>query len=151
MTAPIYVVALIVSIPVCWYADRIPQYRGLVNAGVIGFGFVFCAIGTGVLAYTPRYVFLCFINTSIWAGSPIAISFATSSMANINPEVRAISLGLLISLAQLAPVYASNLYPASDAPSYLTGFATYTALFGFAALLSGAGHFLLKKFPYKAE
>ncbi|KAL2834162.1 major facilitator superfamily domain-containing protein [Aspergillus pseudoustus] len=151
MTAPIYVVALIIGLPLCWYADRVPHWRASIIGAIMAFGCLFCGLGTGIHNYTARYIFLCFINAAIWGGSPICVSYATSSMSGILPEGRAFAVGFIVAMSQLAQLYASNLFPATDAPAYLVGFGTYTALFGFGAVISLLSQFLLQRFPYKSS
>lgn len=151
MTAPIYGVALVIGLPLCWYADRVPHWRAIMIGTIMVFGCIFCGLGTGIHNYTARYIFLCFINAAIWGGSPICVSYATSSMSGILPEVRAFAVGFIVAMSQLAQIYASNLFPATDAPAYLVGFATYTALFGLGAVISLLSHFLLQRFPYKVH
>lgn len=151
MTAPLYVVALAIAVPTSILADKFSTKRSLFVSTIMAIGTVFCALATGIRAYIPRYVFLCFINSAIWTGSPIALSYATSSLGPVDTETRAISLGIINGMSQLAQVYGSALFPSSDAPEYLKGFGTYTGLFAVGATIACLGHFLLKKYPYKAD
>ncbi|KAK5045778.1 hypothetical protein LTR84_008871 [Exophiala bonariae] len=151
MTAPLYVVALAIAIPTSILADKFSTKRSLFVATIMLIGSVFCGLATGIRAYIPRYVFLCFINSAIWTGSPIALSYATSQLGPVDTETRAISLGIVNGLSQLAQVYGSALFPSRDAPDYLVGFGTYTGLFAVGSIIAFAGHFLLRKYPYRAD
>ncbi|KLO78970.1 allantoate permease [Fusarium fujikuroi] len=151
MTAPLYIVALTIAIPTSVAADMFPLQRGFFVFAIMLLGAIFCALATGIRAYVPRYVFLCFINSAIWTGSPIALSYAASNLGPVDPETRAISLGIINGLSQLAQIYGSALFPRSEAPEYLTGFTTYTLLFATGSVIALSGSFLLRKYPYKAD
>ncbi|VTT60581.1 unnamed protein product [Fusarium fujikuroi] len=151
MTAPLYIVALTIAIPTSVAADMFPLQRGFFVFAIMLLGAIFCALATGIRAYVPRYVFLCFINSAIWTGSPIALSYAASNLGPVDPETRAISLGIINRLSQLAQIYGSALFPRSEAPEYLTGFTTYTLLFATGSVIALSGSFLLRKYPYKAD
>lgn len=151
MTAPIWAVALVISVPMSLIADRFHNIRALLVTGIMLGGALFCGLATGILAYVPRYVFLCFINSAIWTGAPIALSYATSCLGPVDTETRAISLGIVNGLSQLAQVYGSALFPSADAPEYYKGFGTYTGLFFVGACIMGCGHFLIKRYPYRAD
>ncbi|KIX09213.1 uncharacterized protein Z518_00292 [Rhinocladiella mackenziei CBS 650.93] len=151
MTAPLYVVALAISIPLSILADKYSTARSLFVSAIMLTGGIFCGLAMGIQTYVPCYVFLCFINSAIWAGSPIALSYASSSLGPVDTETRAISLGIINGLSQLAQVYGSALFPSADAPAYYKGFGTYTGLCVLGATVSGIGHFLLQKYPYRAD
>lgn len=105
MTAPLFVVAFAIAVPTCIFADRIPAYRPVIACVVMVLGSVFCALSAGIYAYVPRYVFLCFINSAIWTANPLALSFASTSLAPVDSEVRAISLAWINGLGNLAQIY----------------------------------------------
>lgn len=151
MTAPLYVVALALSIPLSILADKFPSRRGLFIAGIMSVGTLFCGLATGIRAYVPRYVFLCLINSAIWCGAPIALANAASKLGPVDPETRAVSLGIVNGLSQLAQVYGSALFPSKEAPAYVKGFGTSTALFFVGACVALAGHILLKRYPYRRD
>ncbi|RKL32814.1 hypothetical protein BFJ72_g10314 [Fusarium proliferatum] len=151
MTTPLYIVALTIAIPTSVAADMFPLQRGFFVFTIMLLGAIFCALATGIRAYVPRYVFLCFINSAIWTGSPIALSYAASNLGPVDSETRAISLGIINGLSQLAQIYGSALFPRSEAPEYLTGFTTYTLLFATGSVIALSGSFLLRKYPYKAD
>jgi hypothetical protein len=101
MTAPLYVVAFAIAVPTCIFADRIPAYRPVLGCVVLVAGGLFCALAAGIYAYVPRYVFLCFINSAIWTGNPLALSFASTSLGPVESEVRAIGLAWINGLGNL--------------------------------------------------
>ncbi|KAK5042916.1 hypothetical protein LTR84_012005 [Exophiala bonariae] len=149
MTAPLYVVAFVVALPTAVLVDKAPAYRGLVCCGLLCFGSLFAGLAAGILAYTPRYVFLCFITAAVWTTSPVALGFASDILSNIDPEQRAVALALINSMANSATIYASLLYPSTDAPAYLKGFVTWTVLLAFGATLYVVAWVLFRRHPVR--
>lgn len=90
MTAPLYVVVLPVSITLCIIADRTPGLRPVYLFAVLGIGGIFSALIAGILNYTARYVFLCFVNIAMWSANPLALSYASTTFGP--KEVRVIFL-----------------------------------------------------------
>ncbi|KAK5203304.1 hypothetical protein LTR41_010947 [Exophiala xenobiotica] len=135
MTAPIYLVTLFVALPVCFFADRHPNRRGLMLVVTMAFGCIFSALTTAIEKFDARYVFLCFINSAIWTGNALGPSFASTALAHVDIEVRAISLAMMNGLGGLAQLYGTALFPATDAPKYLVGFGTFTGTFVFGGAL----------------
>ncbi|KAJ5101920.1 hypothetical protein NUU61_004142 [Penicillium alfredii] len=148
MMAPLYLVSL-VAIPVCFLADRNPHLRGVFLVLNLGTGVVFFALTAGIQNYTARYVFLCFINMTIWTGNALGLSFATTALASVTRDVRAIMLALMNGIAALAQLYGSALFPEDDAPGYLVGFAVLAATFAIGAVFYGVADVLFKRYPYK--
>jgi hypothetical protein len=151
MTAPLFLTAAVIAIPVCIVIDRAPYWRGFSISVVLLIGSIFCAVGAGLYAYVPRYVFLCFINSAIWTANPLALSFATVSMAEINPETRAINVAIINACGNIAQLYGSAVFPDSDAPKYIEGFSVYAAMLFFGGCLYLTIWLLLKKFPFRAR
>lgn len=149
MTAPLYVVALIIAVPVCWYADKISPYRPVIAAISLGIGAVFCALTAGIRQYTARYVFLCFVNSAAWTAAPLGLSFSATSLASCDPETRAISLAIIVICGTCGQFWGTALYPASDAPAYLTGFSACSALLAVSAALYLLAFVMLRRFPFK--
>lgn len=151
MTVPLYVVVLPVAITLCICADKTPSYRALYIGSVLIFGAVFFGLSAGILAYVPRYAFLCFINISIWSANPLALSFASVTFGPLEPEVRAICLAIMNGFGNLAQVYGGYLFPSADAPRYLKGFASYATILTVGAALYLTAHFVFKRWPLKAS
>lgn len=151
MTAPLYLVALFVALPVCWFADRHPEYRAVIAAVVMMVGCLFSALTAGIHNFVARYIFLCFINSAIWTANALGLSFATTSLASVDTEVRAISLAVMNGLGGLAQLYGSAVFPASDAPKYTVGFSTFAATFFFGGAMYLTAHFLFRRHPFKSS
>ena len=149
MTVPTYVVVLPVAITLCICADKTPGYRGIYIGAVLAFGVIFFALSAGIMAYVPRYVFLCFINISIWSANPLGLSFASTTFGPLEPEVKAICLAIMNGFGNLAQVYGAYLFPSTDAPQYLKGFATYAGILTVGAMLYVTAHFVFRRLPLK--
>jgi MFS family permease len=150
MTAPLFVVALVIALPVCYFADRMVNRRAFLAAVVLSVGAIFCAVSAGVTAYVPRYVFLCFINSAIWTANPLALSYASTCLGPVDPETRAVALAIINGAGNLAQLYGSALFPSKDAPMYVLGFSVYAGCMFVGAMLYIASYFLFKRFPFKA-
>lgn len=151
MTAPLYVCALPAAITLSILGDRNPDRRGLYLGGAMGLGAVFSAVTAGVTGFTARYVLLCFLNMGLYCTVPLVLSFSTSSLGAVEPEVRAVALAWMSALGNLAQVYNSYVWPDRDAPRYLTGFCTYAALLIFGASLYTIGSLYFRRKPLQAR
>lgn len=149
MTAPLYLVSLGVALPVCYFADRKPHLRGKFLIINLAAGMVFFALTAGIQNYKARYVFLCLINMTIWTGNALGLSFATTALASVNRDVRAIMLAMMNGIAALAQLYGSALFPAEDAPEYLVAFSVFAGTFAAGAVLYGIADVLFKRYPYE--
>lgn len=151
MTAPIYGVALVIAVTLCIIADKVPEYRAWFCSGVLlVFGMIFSALASRIFSYIPRYVFLCMINTGVWAGNPLTLSYTSTVLGPVQPEVRAICLATINAFANLAQLYGTYILTASAPPEYSMAFAVYAVLFGFGGLLYAVLFFVYRKYPYKA-
>ncbi|CAI7646470.1 unnamed protein product [Penicillium pancosmium] len=148
MTAPIYLVSLGVALPVCYFADQRPHLRGKFLVANLLVGMVFFALTAGIQNYKARYVFLCFINMTIWTGNALGLSFSTTALASVDRDVRAIMLAMMNGLAALAQLYGSALFPAEDGPEYLAAFSVFAGTFAVGAMFYGLADFLFKQYPY---
>lgn len=151
MTAPLYLVSLGVALPVCYFADRNPRLRGTFLVINLIVGMVFFALTAAIENFKARYVFLCFINMTIWTGNALGLSFATTALAAVDRDIRAIMLAIMNGLAALAQLYGSALFPAKDDPVYLVGFSVFAATFAVGAVLYGLADMLFKKYPYEGR
>ena len=150
MTAPIYGVALVIAIVLCILADIVPELRAIFTSSVlIVFGTVFAALSTSIFKPTARYVFLCFINTAVWAANPLSLSYTSTVLGPVHPEVRAICLAIVNGFANLAQLYGTYIFTASEPPEYRMGFAVYSAIFAIGSLIYLAPFFVFRKWPFK--
>lgn len=150
MTAPFYGVALVIAVTLCIIADKVPKLRALFTSGVLLiFGCLFCALAAGILNPTARYVFLCFINSAVWSGNPLSLSYTSTVLGPVEPEVRAICLAIVNGMANLAQLYGTYIFTSSEPPRYLMGFSVYAAIFAIGSAIYLASFFVFRKWPYK--
>jgi MFS family permease len=122
MVVPIYSVAFLAVVVTGYFMDKIPRYRGLVIATWLTISLI-CSISIClVYNFTARYVLLVFMAAGLWASNALALSYASSTLAPMQQDVRAISLALVNALGNLAQIYGAYLFPSIDAPKYLMGF-----------------------------
>ena len=150
MTAPIYFVAFVIAMPVCWWVDRHTHLRGIAVCIILSVGGLMAALAAGILDYTSRYVFLCFITASVWTAAPVALGFAADTLSKADPNVRAVSMAFINTIGNSGQLYGAALFPSSDAPRYLTGFVTWAVLIVFAASLYSVAFILFRRYPAKA-
>ncbi|KAJ5749374.1 vitamin H transporter [Penicillium nucicola] len=128
LTVPIYDVAFVCTGITAYFSDNIPQWRGLVIAMWLICSLA-CSIAVcAVYNFTVRYVLLVLMAAGLWATNGGTLAYASSAFAGMNPKVRGVSLALVNALGNLAQVYGSYLFPDSDGPKYLMGFAVISAM-----------------------
>lgn len=131
MTAPIYAVAFVCTAVTTYFADRIPNHRGLLIASWLAFALVTAICVCTIYDFTARYALLVLMAAGLWSGNALALSFASSTFGDMEPEVRAIALALVNAMGNLAQIYGAYLFPAADKPKYLMGFGVISGMLGF--------------------
>ncbi|KAI0760249.1 MFS general substrate transporter [Fomes fomentarius] len=134
LTVPPYAVAAVVLFMVCYAADRM-QSRGVFVAGASVVG----AIGYAILLAVPsnnhvRY----FATFCITSGTYISIGVIIAWFAhNLGSETKkAAGLPLYMVIGQCGSVLGSHLFPATEGPRYLKGFAVICGLSSLAAIVA---------------
>lgn len=151
MTAPFYGVALVIAITLCIIADKVPDYRAIFTTAVLLiFGTLFCALASSIFEPVARYVFLCFINTCVWSANPLALSYTSTVLGPVEPEVRAICLAIVNGSGNLAQLYGTYIFTASKEPKFVMGFAVYAGIFAIGAMIYLSAFFIFRKWPYQA-
>ncbi|KAF5578552.1 allantoate permease [Fusarium subglutinans] len=88
MTAPFYGVALVIAVTLCIIADKVPQFRALFTFSVLLiFGCLFSALAAAIHNPKAIYAFLCFINTAVWSANPLSLSYTSTVLGLVQPEV----------------------------------------------------------------
>lgn len=150
MTAPFYGVALVIAVAISIVADKLPSYRAIFTSAVLLFlGCLCSALSAGITSPTPRYVFLCFINAASWSANALSLSYFSTVLGPVEPEVRAICLAIINGMGNLAQLYGTYIFTSSRAPTYVMGFAVYSALFAIGAAIYLCSYFIFRKYPYK--
>ncbi|CAG8296800.1 unnamed protein product [Penicillium nalgiovense] len=86
---------------------------------------------------------------TLWTGGALALSFATTALASVTPDVRAIMLAWIPAVASLAQLYGSALFPAEDSPGYVVGFSVFAATFAVGSVCHGLADILFKRLSLK--
>ena len=145
MTVPIYAVAFVCTAITGYFADRIPNHRGLVIAGWLTFSLITSILVCCIYNFTARYVLLVLMAAGLWASNAISLSFAGATFGCLQPEVRAIALALVNAMGNLAQIYGAYLFPSEDAPKYLLGFGVISGMLGFGVVVYIVMHVLTRR------
>lgn len=146
MTVPIYAVTLVVELLNSWSADHFNE-RGFHIAIPLTVAGLMYALSIGVANTTAQYVFLCFGLAGTWGALPIILAW-TPNIVGYPNEKRAVVQAFVNMVANLASIYGSFLWPATDAPRYKLGLGV-TAGFCFASAISAlVGKVVFAKYPY---
>ncbi|KAF5983685.1 allantoate permease [Fusarium bulbicola] len=149
MTASFYGVALVIAVTLCIIADKVPQFRALFTFSVLLiFGCLFSALAAAIHHPKARYAFLCFIKTAVWSANPLSLSYTSTVLGPVQPEVRAICLAIINGFTNLAQLYGTYIFTASTPPDYVMGFSVYSAIFAVGATIYLSAFFIFKKWPY---
>ena len=81
----------------------------------------------------------------LWASNALALSFASSTFGDMEPEVRAIALAVVNAMGNLAQIYGAYLFPSAEAPKYLKGFGVISGLLGFGVFCYLGMHIALRR------
>ncbi|KAJ5293586.1 hypothetical protein N7508_008407 [Penicillium antarcticum] len=128
LTVPIYGVAFVCTGITAYFSDKIPTWRGMVIAAWLSFSLA-CSIAVcAVYNFTTRYFLLILMAAGLWATNGGTLAYASSAFAGMNPEARGASLALVNASGNLAQIYGSYLFPDSDEPKFLMGFAVIFAM-----------------------
>ncbi|EXJ58571.1 hypothetical protein A1O7_05998 [Cladophialophora yegresii CBS 114405] len=124
MTIPIYVFAMIMTLIFAFWSDRVEQRTPFIMAG-----FSIAAVGfIGELAIPhPRlpgvtYFFLFPLAAGLYSPFICIVCLVGNNLAPSSK--RAVGMALLISIGNFGGIAGSNIYIASQAPKYPTGFGT---------------------------
>ncbi|KAJ6589217.1 MFS general substrate transporter [Mycena capillaripes] len=146
MTVPIYAVTLVLELLVAYSSDRFKERPYHVAAPACLAGLMY-ALSIGIKNHTAQYVFLCFGLGGTWSALPIVLAWTPNVITYPN-EKRAVAQAFVNMVANLSSIYGAYLWPANDAPRYVTGLAT-TSAFCFACAISAiVGKYLTAKYPY---
>lgn len=145
MTIPIWMVGAVFLVVLSWTADRTGD-RVWHVAGCLFLSFACTIVCVAVSNATVQYVMLCFYIAGLYTALPLILNWA-SEVISLPAEKRAVVVAFVNSVGNLSAVYGSRLWPASDGPQFVTGFATTGAFTGFGTILAIAIPFLFKLFP----
>lgn len=135
MTAPIYAVAFVCTAITTFFADRVSNHRGLLISSWLAFALITAICVCVIYDFTARYVLLVLMAAGLWSSNALALSFASATFGDMEPEVRAIALALVNAMGNLAQIYGAYLFPADDKPKYLMGFGVISGMLGFGTFV----------------
>ena len=125
LTAPPYFVSGILGIPFAWssgkFNERTWHITGGLGLAVVGFSMSCASMNT-----TVRYVSTFLYATGAYSVGSVILGWVSATCSQ-TPEKKSISYGIVNSFANLAYVYCAYLWPKSDSPRYLVGFASMIA------------------------
>ncbi|KAH8107550.1 MFS general substrate transporter [Phellopilus nigrolimitatus] len=132
LTVPPYAVSAVVLVLTSYASDR-TQSRGLYMAGANVVGAVGYVLLLTVIDTRVRY----FATFCITSGTYTTIGLAMAWYShNLGSETkRATGIPMLMAIGQCGSVLGSHLYPSTEGPQYIKGFAVSCALEFFAAAL----------------
>ncbi|OGE50492.1 hypothetical protein PENARI_c016G04486 [Penicillium arizonense] len=145
LTVPIYGVAFVCTAVTAYFSDKIPTWRGMVIAVWLAFSLACSMTVCAVYNFTARYVLLVLMAAGLWATNGGTLAYASSAFAGMNPEARGVSLALVNALGNLAQIYGSYLFPDSDGPKYLMGFAVISAMLALGVVVFSSLHIWFRR------
>lgn len=145
MTIPIWMVAAVFLIVLSYTADKTGDRRWHI-AGCFGLSFICTIVCVTVSSSIVQYVMLCFYIAGLYTALPLILNWV-SEIISLPAEKRAVVVALVNSIGNLSAVYGSRLWPTSESPRFITGFATTGAFTGFGFVLAALIPVILKYLP----
>ncbi|TEA17049.1 putative transporter [Colletotrichum sidae] len=138
MTMPIWTVGAAFLVAPSYTADRTGDRRWHVTG--VAWGSVSSARWSARRRRTRGvvYAMLCFYVAGLYTALPLMLNWASEVVA-LPAEKRAVVVALVNSVGNLSAVYGSRLWPSSDGPRFVKGFATTGGLYRVRDA-SGRGH-----------
>lgn len=128
MTIPIYVAAMIATVVVAFWSDRVQQRTPFLMGG-----FAFAVVGFIAELALPHprlsgvtYFFLFFVAIGLYCPFTCVVTLVANNLAPSSK--RAVGMALLISVGNWGGICGSNIYFAAEAPKYPTGFGVSLAI-----------------------
>jgi len=117
LTAPPYVLAVIVAFANAWHADRTGErfFHVVIPLCFAVFAFILAAATT---ATAPRYVAMMIMVPGIYGGFVIVLAWISNSIPR-PPAKRAVALAFVNAVSNSSSIYASYMYPKSAGPRYV--------------------------------
>ena len=143
MAALVYVVAC------CWLADKY-QTKWPFICGLSGIGCILFIAVTTSSNRMVQYVLTIFAFGTIYGCSPLIKTWVSDVIPQPAAK-RAIAIALINSIGNASSIYSTWLWPKSDAPRYIPGFATTTTWLGLLCVLTVVFAWLFKKYPVVRE
>lgn len=146
MTIPIYMVALVFCIFSAVSSDYFNDRKYHISAFAC-LAFVSAVVAAITTNTKVRYVMLCFMAAGVWSALPLILTW-TTNVIQWPREKRAVAIATVNALGNLSSVYGSRIWPSTDAPRYLTGFAVTAGFLGVAVVLGLLLGYCFERFPH---
>ncbi|KAH7153844.1 major facilitator superfamily domain-containing protein [Fusarium sp. MPI-SDFR-AT-0072] len=147
MTVPIWITGAVCQLALSWTSDKL-QDRRWHSCGLYGLAAVACIISAFVHSAIAKYVMMCLLVAGLYTGLPLMLNWTSESIP-FPDQKRSIAIAFVNSFGHLAIIYGSYLWPSTNAPQHLVGFATLTATCGFGCVIAIVAPWYFKLLPKK--
>lgn len=145
MTVPIWACGAVFQVFWSWTSDKTQDRRWHI-AGLLALAAIGAFVSVLVINSTVKYVMMCFMIGGMYTALPLTLNWASECLAR--PErKRSVAIAFVNSMGHTSFIYGSYLWPASEGPRNLKGFATCTAALGLAAIIAALLPILIKYLP----
>ncbi|KAF5011041.1 hypothetical protein FDECE_2848 [Fusarium decemcellulare] len=149
MTVPIWGCGAIFQLFWSWTSDKTQDRRWHIT-GLLSIAALSCFIAIVVRNNIVKYVMMCFLIGGMFTTVPLILNWTSEVMAK--PErKRSIAIAFVNSFGHTSYIYGSYLWPSSEGPRNLKGFAASNAVLGTAAILAATLPIIFKYLPNKEE
>ncbi|KAF4470018.1 MFS general substrate transporter [Fusarium albosuccineum] len=149
MTVPIWSCGAIFQLFWSWTSDKTQDRRWHIT-GLLSIAALSCLIAIVVRNNIVKYVMMCFLIGGMFTTVPLILNWTSEVMAK--PErKRSIAIAFVNSFGHTSYIYGSYLWPSSEGPRNLKGFAASNAVLGTAAILAATLPIIFKYLPSKDE
>ncbi|KAJ5167502.1 uncharacterized protein N7482_006283 [Penicillium canariense] len=149
LTAPPYCLAVICAFANAWHADRTGEryFHVTLPLYVSVAAFILAAATTGT---APRYVSMMLMVPSFYSGYVVALGWISNTLPRPASK-RAAALAGINCVSNASSIYASYMYPDSDAPRFIPAMSVDCATAFVAILSATALRFLLVRLNQKLD
>ena len=145
MTVPIWVTGAVAQLTLSYSSDKM-QDRRWHNFGLYTLAGVACIVSAVIESNVAKYVMMCFLVAGLYTALPLVLNWASECIA-FPDQKRSVAIAFINSFGHLAIIYGSYLWPSTNAPQHLLGFATLAATCALGAVLVAAYPYVVKLLP----
>jgi predicted MFS family arabinose efflux permease len=141
-TIPVYVVAGAGMLSAAWASDRTRHRYGffMLGSGVAAIGFIMMLCQDS-LSRDAKYTAVFLIALGGYTSTPICLAWLANNMSG--QWKRSFGAGLQVTLGNVAGIIASNIFVATESPTYKSGHSTSLAMVGVGVVAATALEFLM--------
>ncbi|KDR72894.1 hypothetical protein GALMADRAFT_228582 [Galerina marginata CBS 339.88] len=145
MTIPIYGTAFVGILTLCFLSDWRKERANFITiaACIACVSFIITVASNN---HKVKYAFLCFAVAGVYAACPLTLLWV-SSIIDHPAEKRAIAIALVNALGNSASIYGSFMWPSTDGPRFVSGFAITTVFVFLLAVLAQANKYANIRWP----